>query len=449
MNELKVGLLALSTIIAVIYMSFKVTSNQSGFGEYVTYRTIVNDASGIFPKTPIKVAGINAGRIKDIQLQGNKALIIFEVLEKVKITEGSKLTIKTVGFLGDKYLEIYISQEANRLAENSLIESQMGGGIADLAKNAGEVLDDVKTIVKKFKEAVAPEGQEPPLAKMIQDFKVMAENTKVATESMKNIMSGNEEKLNNLISNLESAAVTLNSHMDQNNKDALMADLKSITGDLKAIVENIRNGKGTVGRLLAEDDIVDEVKQTISGVNKLVNRVDSLRTELLVYTGYNTDFGSETSAGLRIYPSPERFYHLGITTSEFGSEDETETRKSINGGTETLETTKIRKKDTYRFDVMLGRKINNWTFRGGLIESAGGIGVDYEFEKWGALLSVEAFDYREDIGLNLRVSSEYHLWNVFYGKIAGEDLIHDPSLTLSAGLKFNDEDLKGLIGFFF
>ena len=115
MNEFKVGLMALFSMVAIIVMSLMVTSNQSGFGKYVTYRTIINDASGIFPKTPIKVAGINAGRIKEIELQGNKALITFEVLERVRITQNSQLKIKSVGFLGDKYLEIYIGNAKSQL----------------------------------------------------------------------------------------------------------------------------------------------------------------------------------------------------------------------------------------------------------------------------------------------------------------------------------------------
>ena len=69
MNEFKVGLLAIATMTALVFMSLKITSNQSGFGQYVTYRTIVKDASGIYPKTPIKVAGIAAGRISAIELQ--------------------------------------------------------------------------------------------------------------------------------------------------------------------------------------------------------------------------------------------------------------------------------------------------------------------------------------------------------------------------------------------
>ena len=50
MNEFKVGILAITSMIALAYMSLKITSNQSGFGEYTEYRTIVPDATGIFPK---------------------------------------------------------------------------------------------------------------------------------------------------------------------------------------------------------------------------------------------------------------------------------------------------------------------------------------------------------------------------------------------------------------
>ena len=122
MNEFKVGLLAIATIIAVVVMSLKVTSNQSGFGQYVTYRTIVKDASGIFPKTPIKVAGINAGRIASIELQGNTALITFEILKQIQVTKNSKLRIKSVGFLGDKYIEIFVGDSRELLSKYDFID---------------------------------------------------------------------------------------------------------------------------------------------------------------------------------------------------------------------------------------------------------------------------------------------------------------------------------------
>ncbi len=455
MNEFKVGLMALASMIAVVIMSLVITSNQSGFGDYVTYRTIINDASGIFPKTPIRVAGINAGRIKKIELQGNKAMITFEVLKRVKITENSILKIKAVGFLGDKYLEVYVGNSENRLSENSFIDSKEGGGVEALVKDSGEILKDVKIIVKSLKDSFVPTGEEPSMKVIMQDVKELVANTKEVTSSLKRVMSGNEEKLNNMIANMEAFSEELSYHMDKNEPDSAMADVKNILGrtdkmmgDLETIVRDIRNGKGTVGKLLVEEEIADEVKQTLAGVKKMVSRVDNIRTELSIYTGANVTSGDgESEFGLKIYPAPERFYLLGLRTSEFGPESE-ELKTTITNGTtvETIE--KNRNKDTYRFNVQVGRVIQDWTFRGGLIESTGGFGVDYQFKRISTTLSAEIFDYRDDFGPNIRFTGDIRIWNVIFGQAQVEDVLNSTNFIISAGLKFTDEDLKGLIGFF-
>lgn len=452
MNELKVGILALVTMAVIVAMSFKITSNQSGFGEYVPYRTIVRDASGIFPKTPIKVAGINAGRIQNIELLGNQALITFEVLEKVVITEGSVLKIKSVGFLGDKYLEILVGESEKRLSANQLIAAEEGAGIEGLVKDASDVMKDVKVIVQSLKDSIAPADREPPIKQILTDVEE-------ATESLKNIFSGNEESINTMIKNLEKFAKDLSYQMDSANKDSLINDAKklgevldnakTLTKDLSDIVADIKKGKGTVGKLLVEEDIADEVRETLASVKRVVSRVDQIRTELAVFTGANSESGGTTEASLKIFPSPERFYLLGMTTSKIGPVKERETTTSVNG-VETKETQRVVQKDTYRFNVQLGRKLHQWTFRGGLIESSGGLGLDYDIDRWGMKFSMEVFDYRKDVGVNFRLASELHLWNVFYGRVAAEDMIQTTrSYSLSAGLRFTDEDLKGLIGFFF
>lgn len=455
MNSFNVGLMAIGTMVMVVYMSLKVTSNQSGFGDYVTYRTIVRDASGIFPKTPIKVAGINAGRIKRIELQQNNALITFEVLKKVKITKDSKLRIKTVGFLGDKFLEIYIGNSAERLTESSLLVSEEAGGVEGLVQNAGDVLLDVKVIINSLKDSLAPDGRPSPLKTILTDLEELVANTKKATTTLNSVMGDNEKRINDMIKNFESFSMQLAQQVDATQEGSAMGDVKGIlananrmTKDLELIVANIKKGRGTIGKLLVEDDIADEVKETLSGIKKIVGKVDALRTELSVYTGVNTVYGSETNVGLKIFPSPERFYQIGLTTSEFGIENEIHTT-TIVGGATTDEIRKTRKKDGLRFSAQLGRKIHNWSFRGGLIESSGGVGVDYFLSRFGALVSAELFDYRKDIGINMRLITQFRLWNVFYGKLAFEDVLLDNrSGTISVGLKFNDEDLKGLLGFF-
>ena len=130
MNELKVGLLTLLALGSIVVVSLKITGDKGGFGEYVEYKTILNDATGIYEKSSIKVAGIVAGRVKSINLSGSQALVTFEVLENIKVTKLSVLRVKTVGFLGDKYLDIYLGDPQHpRLKEGSLIANESGAGL--------------------------------------------------------------------------------------------------------------------------------------------------------------------------------------------------------------------------------------------------------------------------------------------------------------------------------
>ena len=457
MNEFKVGLMAIASIMMVVYMSFKVTSRQSGFGTYVPYKTIVNDASGIFPKTSIRVAGINAGRINSIELQGNVALITFEVLEKVKVTKGSQLIVKTVGFLGDKYLEIRINeQETQRMESGGLIESGIGRSLDDLTRDTSEILDDVKVIVGSIKDALAPEDGRRPLTDILEEMQELLVNSSDISHTLKDMLEHNAPILTSLVNNLNDFAKLLRHHMDASEDKSVVSDLKvvlakadSVMENLNQIVSDLRKGKGTIGKLMVEETIADEVKETIAGVKKIVNKVDAVRTELALHTGVNSYSEAETDAALRIFPAPERFYVLGVSTSKIGVVKEKETRTSVNGSSERIESTKIVDKNTYRFNVQIGRKVHDWSFRAGLIDSTGRVGVDYEVAKWGTVFGMEAFDYDEMNGPNLRLSSEIHLWNVFYGRVSGSDMIsEDRSATVSVGLKFLDEDLKGLLGFF-
>lgn len=455
MNEFKVGLLAIATMVAIVIMSLKVTSNQSGFGQYVTYRTIVKDASGIFPKTPIKVAGINAGRIASIELQGNTALITFEILKQIQVTKNSKLRIKSVGFLGDKYIEIFIGDSHEMLRKYDFIDSEEAAGLENLIKDTSEVLADVKLIVRSMKDSIAPEGEVSPIKKILADVTELVANTKEVTATLKRVTANNEEKINIMMDNLQAFSEDLAYQIDKNNSDSAMSDIKQVlantknlTKDMETIVADLKKGKGTLGKMLVEDEIADQVKDTLASVQKIVGKADAIRTELSIFSGVNSKAGGDTEAALRIYPSPERFYHLGVSTSEIGPDNE----KTIVTNTDGVIVTQNRKendKNTLRFNAQIGRRINDFDLRGGLIESSGGLGFDYRYQPIGTKFTMDVFDYKKNVGPNLRLAIETQIWNVLYGRATFNDAVRSSrSGTISGGLRFNDEDLKGLLGFF-
>ncbi len=433
---------------SVVVMSIKITQNQSGFGKHVQYKTILEDASGILEKTPIRVAGINAGRIKKIELSGNKALITFEILEDIKITPAAKLKIKSVGLLGDKFLDMDLGKEpGNRLDEGSMIPAEGGEGFDD-------VLKEVKEIASTIKESLRDDQGKNMIKEIIA-------NIKDVSVSLKNITDNNEEKINKIFSDVEAIAEQIAFETDRYQKDSLMADLNKIgpildkvdstVGDLKVIVNDVKEGKGTVGKLLRDDAVVDQVSQTLSSVNRLVNRINNLEAEISLSTGANTYKGSDTRFDLDLYPAPERFFRLGVVTNEFGpqTEKKSTTYTSVNGGNEIeVAKRKINESD-FKFNFQIGRRIQRFGLRAGIIESTGGVGMEYFFPDWGVRTGLEMFDYQKDAGPNLRIITEVKLWNVLYTRLAGEDLISKDgkqSATISLGLRFNDQDLAALIG---
>lgn len=447
----------MAALASVVVMSLKITQNQSGFGKYIEYKTILKDASGIFEKTSIKVAGIPAGRIKTIELVGSEALITFEVLEKVKVTGNSRMKIKSVGLLGDKFIDIDLGAESpERLKEGSLLQTGSAEGFDTLASDASAVLKEVKEIARTVKESLRDdEGKN--LVKQIVN------NINDLTASLKRMTTGNEEKVNEIVDDLRLISSQLAHETDRYQKDSLMADLSKIgpildkvdagVSDLKVIIADVKDGKGTVGKLLRDDAVVDQVSQTLSSVNRLVNRINNIEADIGLSTGANTRTGSDTRFDLDIYPAPERFFRLGIVTNDFGPQTETEsdTYTSTDDGKETKVSTRKVNKSNFKFNFQIGRRIQRFGLRAGLIESTGGVGIDYFFPDFGIRTGLEMFDYQKEAGPNLRLMTEVKIWNVLFARVAGEDLISKDkkqSATISLGLRFTDQDLAALIGIF-
>lgn len=440
---------------SVVFMSLKVTSNQAGFGEYVGYQTMLEDASGIVEKTPIKVAGINAGRIKKIRLQGNKALVEFEMKEEIPLTPNSRLQIKSVGFLGDKYLDIDLGEPTPlKLEEGALVPSDIAGGLDSIGKDAGAMIKEIKEVAILVKESLKDQDGSNRLEKITGNIRDL-------TESLKRVMDKNEGKVDDIVDNIKLLSEQLQYETDRLQKNSLMNDLakigpildktdKAVT-DLKDIIADVKDGKGTVGKLLRDDAVVDQVSQTLSSVNRLVNRINNIEADIGLSTGANTRMGTDTRFDLDIYPAPERFFRIGVVTNDYGPEivREQEICNSVSGAPETCTSTRRIDKSNFKFNLQIGRRIQRLGIRAGLIESTGGVGIDYFFPDWGIRTGLEVFDYQQDAGPNARLISEVKLWNVLFARITGEDLASkkgEQSATISFGLRFNDQDLAAMIG---
>lgn len=294
-------------------------------------------------------------------------------------------------------------------------------------------------------------------------LKEIIANVHDITGSLKRLSTGNEDKINQIVDEVKAISEQLAFETDRYQKGSLMGDLSKIgpildkadvaVSDLQIIIADLKDGKGTVGKLLRDDAVVDQVSQTLSSVNRLVSRINNIEADIGLSTGANTKKGTDTRFDLDIYPAPERFFRLGIVTNEFGpeSESETDTYTRTDDGPVVVKNVRKVDKSDFKFNFQIGRRIQRFGLRAGIIESTGGVGLDYYLPDWGIRTGIEMFDYQKEAGPNLRLMTEFKLWNVLFARVAGEDLVSkskNQSATFSLGLRFSDQDLAAIIGLF-
>src|SRR5690606_4533108 len=159
----------------------------------------------------------------------------------------------------------------------------------------------------------------------------------------------------------------------------ILANINQISSDLNIIVSDVKDGRGTVGKLLRDEQVIDQVNETLSGVNRLVGRINQFKTDIAIYTGANDKFGSRTDLSLDLIPGPERFFRFGVVLNDYGpySERKFRTTTITNGGAENIVEERKVDESQFKFNLQIGKRFNRFAFRGGLIETTGGVGLDY------------------------------------------------------------------------
>lgn len=148
--ETRVGFFAIMTIAMFSFGVFWL--NGGRFMERGNRVEILfNRVDGLRPGAPVKLSGVDVGRIKKIYFNESQQVIVVALLKpEFKVLEGSKATIATAGVIGEKHLEIQPGSSHTLLKGNQLrgtdpIDTE------DFYKNVAKILDDLQEVTSSLK----------------------------------------------------------------------------------------------------------------------------------------------------------------------------------------------------------------------------------------------------------------------------------------------------------
>jgi phospholipid/cholesterol/gamma-HCH transport system substrate-binding protein len=166
--------------------------------------------------------------------------------------------------------------------------------------------------------------------------------------------------------------------------------------------------------------------------------------------GFRTEYmfpKSKSYFSLELKPRADKYYIFEMTNDPYGKYART-TITTTPGSSVTTETYE----DRFKFSLMFAKRWGDAALRVGLIESTGGIGGDYFLFSDKMKVSIDAWNFNskelDNTNAHIKAAASYMLGNTLFVN-GGVDNVMNAKRSaafVGIGLRFNDEDLKYLIG---
>lgn len=476
-TEAKVGIFVAIGLLFLFLLSTQVNKFAHFGKKGYTINAVLDNVDGLEKNVKVKINGVEVGYVKDIYLDGYKVKTKLFIYEGVKIPKDSIVQINQESMLGAKYLSIIPGKSNEYLSVNGTLKRQKKtytfeettGSIDEAAKEFKEFIKELRGSIKgangnDLKQSIAnlreiTESIKTLISENRENLKLSIKNLKIMAKEL--ATAG--EKFGNMSSKFSYTADTINEKLPQimDKIDKLASDLSVASEDLKEELPDILDRFASLEKDL--QDIISENKEplnnaiksadtffssggeTFKKVDNYLNTIANSQIEVAFRSEYmSSDNFAKNYASIYYIPSPEKYYMLDIVSTEDYS------RLDNNGNViepDDHEESKL------LFSAQYGRRYNDFLFRIGVIESTGGVGIDYFMYNDKAKISFEAFDFNavNDVRgdkAHLKLLARYRFLKHLDAFLGVDNFLNSDARNFFFGLGFDfiDQDFKSILG---
>lgn len=302
--ELKVGIFVFVGVFALGALIIVLGSRQEMFSRQYPIYAEFEQVTGLKQGAPVRLSGVDVGVVDGIFFPDDpssrklKVRLLIRNNVRERIRQDSKAAITTQGVLGDKYVKISLGTTGEPVRRGETIPSEKPADYMALADSAGDLLGRLTSIATKvdvlmttnsggdamksvggilasveeiFDEVKHGDGllhtliYDDEAAQTFKDLQTASANlaqitTEIRSSGVVQTLSDPKTKesltkATNAMANLEKAS----------------ADAAQATADLKSIMERIDKGEGTVGALINDPAVYDDLRALLGHAKR--NRI--------------------------------------------------------------------------------------------------------------------------------------------------------------------------------
>lgn len=186
-NEFKVGIFFILSVIGLTALTLrtgKLNFQKKGYNIDVVFSQI----AGLEVKSPVRLNGYEVGEVQEVRVvnEGDKTSMVLTLFidQGIKIRSNPSISIKTLGLMGEKYVEISSYSGENFIEPDTTLKGQpyvdldvLIANLNDLSGGISQLTGNLNHLVESNKEAVSD---------MINNLDAASKNLEEFTEDIKN-----------------------------------------------------------------------------------------------------------------------------------------------------------------------------------------------------------------------------------------------------------------------
>lgn len=233
-REVRVGLFLVVAFLILIAL-FELLGKETIFSRMVEYKTSFKSIPSLKVGDPVRLAGVDVGTVREIRVIGARVEVTLRVKPGTPVKTDSLATIKMTSLLGTNFVDLTFGSPVAQVAPaGSLLQSAEPPDMNTLLARLNDAAGDVQVLAKQMNEGLGKSLE--PIASAFQSMDKIA----------KQIEKG-QGTLGKLIAN-----------------DDLYREIQGLAANMHKLSQQIAKGEGTLGKLVSDDALYKDMRALTS-----------------------------------------------------------------------------------------------------------------------------------------------------------------------------------------
>lgn len=288
LSDFKVGVFVFLAITIVLLTLFWAKGCSVGMTlkEYTAYFTKV---SGLNEGDQVSVNGVKKGEIESIQLEGDSVKITFNLDKNVNIRKDYQIYVAATELTGGKVLYLEPGKDQATIGENEPLHGKTGSDFTSLMNSVEGIATEVRGLISEFKKSndnlnsvlnnvndiVGDNGLKANISVTVKNLQTASSNLNQLIGESRSGIGGLTNKADVTINNLD-LAIGENSTGLKNTLSEiqnLTVAVDTLVGNLNTVVTDLKNKNSSVGKMIYDDALYENINKTLSEIEKLTKSI--------------------------------------------------------------------------------------------------------------------------------------------------------------------------------